>query len=112
MKLLVYIACPYSNDPEANVQEALRVASQIRDNGWAVPFVPVLTHFWEKAYPAPYETWMEMDFEYLRRCDAVLRLPGVSPGADREVAFAEKLGLFVSYDLDEIRRYCAYEVVV
>ena len=29
----------------------------------------------------------------VRRCDGILRLPGESPGADREQSHAERLGL-------------------
>ena len=38
----------------------------------------------------------------LARCDAVLRLPGESTGADQDVATARRLGLPVYYGLDEI----------
>lgn len=38
----------------------------------------------------------------LQRCDAVLRLPGDSIGADQDVAIAESRGLPVYYDLGEI----------
>jgi hypothetical protein len=34
--------------------------------------------------------------------DAVLRLPGTSPGADREVALALSLGIPVYYDIEEM----------
>jgi hypothetical protein len=35
-----------------------------------------------------------------RRCDALLRLPGDSPGADEEVKMASELGLPVLTGLD------------
>jgi hypothetical protein len=38
----------------------------------------------------------------LQRCDAVLRLPGDSTGADQDVAIAESRGLPVYYDIAEI----------
>ena len=38
----------------------------------------------------------------LRHCDAVLRLPGESTGADRDVAIANELGLPVYHDLTDI----------
>lgn len=38
----------------------------------------------------------------LERCDAVLRLPGESTGADQDVAIAESRGLPVYYDIAEI----------
>lgn len=36
------------------------------------------------------------------RCDAVLRLPGASRGADRDVARAQALGLPVYHHIDEL----------
>ncbi|HEY9330982.1 MAG TPA: DUF4406 domain-containing protein [Streptomyces sp.] len=38
----------------------------------------------------------------LARCDAVLRLPGDSAGADQDVALARRRGLPVYYDIAEI----------
>lgn len=38
----------------------------------------------------------------LERCDAVLRLPGESKGADNDVAIARERGLPVYYRIDEI----------
>ena len=40
----------------------------------------------------------------LEHCDAVLRLPGESTGADQDVAIAQERGLPVYYELDEIPR--------
>jgi hypothetical protein len=40
----------------------------------------------------------------LQHCDAVLRLPGESVGADQDVATAERLGLPVYYDIAQIPR--------
>jgi hypothetical protein len=50
---------------------------------------------------------MELDFGWVRRCDAVLRLPGASSGADREVALAERLGLPVFGSVDEVLTWAA-----
>ena len=38
----------------------------------------------------------------LQRCDAVLRLPGASRGADRDVAIVEARGLPVYYALEDV----------
>ncbi|GAA3394275.1 DUF4406 domain-containing protein [Cryptosporangium minutisporangium] len=38
----------------------------------------------------------------LQHCDAVLRLPGVSTGADQDVAIAHERGLPVWYRLEEV----------
>jgi hypothetical protein len=40
----------------------------------------------------------------LQHCDAVLRLPGASRGADQDVAIAEARGIPVYRSLDEIPR--------
>jgi hypothetical protein len=45
---------------------------------------------------------MKQDFEWLKCCDAVLRLPGESTGADREVALAKELGIPVYYSIADI----------
>ena len=38
----------------------------------------------------------------LQHCDAVLRLPGASAGADQDVAIATERGLPVYYDISEL----------
>ena len=43
----------------------------------------------------------------LQHCDAVLRLPGVSTGADQDVAIARKRGLPVYFDVAQIPGYVA-----
>jgi hypothetical protein len=40
----------------------------------------------------------------LQHCDAVLRLPGNSTGADQDVAIARELGLPVYYSVEDIPR--------
>lgn len=45
----------------------------------------------------------------LRHCDAVLRLPGASTGADQDVATARELGLPVYADVREIPRHNVQE---
>ena len=32
---------------------------------------------------------MKLDFEWIKSCDALLRIEGISSGADREVEFAK-----------------------
>ena|ERR1700730_2590494 len=38
----------------------------------------------------------------LERCDAVLRIPGESKGADQDVSIAQQRGLPVFYELDDV----------
>ena len=41
----------------------------------------------------------------IERCDAILRLPGESKGADNDVRLAHERGIPVYYDIDEIPVY-------
>jgi hypothetical protein len=45
---------------------------------------------------------MELDNEWVLRCDALLRLPGESQGADAEVELAKKHGIPVFYSIEEL----------
>jgi hypothetical protein len=102
MRAKVYIAGPYTKgDVAVNVRNAINAANELADLGFA-PFVPHFTHFWHMLYPRPYEFWLELDNEFLPDCDAILRLPGESSGADKEVALATKLGLPIFYDVETL----------
>jgi len=95
----VYIAGPYTHgDVAVNVRSAVAAGLDIADAGH-VPFVPHLFHFAHLVFPQPYEVWMQLDLSWLACCHAVLRLPGHSPGADREVERAMQLGLPVYHSL-------------
>jgi hypothetical protein len=98
----VYVAGPYSKgDVGANVRRAYEAARALADAGLAA-FVPHHTHFWHLLFPRPYEDWLDLDLAFLPCCDAVLRLPGASTGADNEVTRAESLGIPVFTDLDAL----------
>lgn len=87
----VYVAGPYTKgDVAQNVKLAIAAGDRLIGLGFA-PFIPHLSHFQHMLYGRPYETWLALDFEWLRACDAVLRLAGDSAGADREVALAIEL---------------------
>lgn len=90
--MLVYIAGPYTKpDPVQNTHHMIRVADALLDLG-VVPVVPHLTMFWHLLCPRPYEQWLEYDLHVMARCDAVLRVPGLSSGADGEVQEAKRNG--------------------
>lgn len=102
MSKLVYIAGPYTKpDPCVNVHEHIRVADKVAALGYT-PVVPVLSHFWHTMSPHPYEFWMKIDLDMLERCDAVIRIPGESSGADREVAHAEAHGIPVFGSIEKM----------
>jgi nucleoside 2-deoxyribosyltransferase len=101
LRARVYIAGPYSSgDVEANVEEAMAAAAALIEAG-AAPFVPHLSHYLHARRPQPYEVWIEIDLAWLEGADALLRLPGHSPGADIEVGAALKRGILVFHSLED-----------
>lgn len=89
---LVYVAGPYTKpDPVENTHRMIRIADALLDAG-VVPVVPHLTMFWHFLRPRPYEQWLDYDLCVMERCDVVLRVPGESNGADREVYQATRSG--------------------
>ena len=94
----IYVAGPYTQgDVGRNVGTAIDNASYLIAHGFA-PYVPHLSHFLHIAHAQRYETWLALDLEWLAQCDALLRLPGESPGAEVEVdwAIAHYMPIFYS----------------
>lgn len=101
----VYVASPYTGDTELNTRRAIDTADALLLRGYA-PFVPHLSHFWNMRHEHDYETWLAWCLEWVPTCDVLLRLDGVSRGADREVALALNGKLNVYHSLDTL---CACE---
>ena len=101
MRKHIYVAGPLSGDFDGNRDRAIDAADQLLAVG-LYPFVPHLIVEWHRRHPHHYEVWMVLDFAWIRRCDALYRMPGPSPGADREVAFAHELGLPVFHTISDV----------
>jgi hypothetical protein len=102
MKAKIYIAGPYTKgDVAINVRTAFEVANKLADLDYA-PYVPHSTHFWHMLFPRPYEYWLKLDNEFLPCCDALLRIPGESSGADKEVLLAISKNIPVFHNIDEL----------
>lgn len=98
-KLWIYVSGPYTKgDPATNTRDALEAGTIILNAGH-IPIVPHLSHFWHFLFPRAYEEWMQYDFELIQKCDILLRLPGDSNGADREVRVAAQLGIPVIFSM-------------
>jgi len=101
----VYVAGAYSAPTEervrANVNAALDAGDLLEDAGLRA-FVPHLSHYRHLRRPRDYEHWMSIDFDWITRCDALLRLPSQSSGGDREVEFATRYGMPVFYDVEHV----------
>jgi len=85
----------------ANIRSAYAAANQLADLGYA-PFIPHATHFWDLMFHRPYEFWLELDNAFLPCCDAILRLPGPSHGADKEAELAARLGIPMFSDIPSL----------
>ncbi len=100
----IYIASPYTiGDKMENVRISMRAGDEILNMGH-VPYLPLLSHFWEMESAKPYETWLALDLVWLRSCDALVRLPGESSGADREVEEARKYRIPVYFGIEELKK--------
>ena len=99
--MLIYVAGPMTHDYPSALKMALNVGNQLVELGH-LPFFPQLLVTWDLYSPRTYEEWMSLDFRYILKCDALYRVSGLSPGADREVHFAEQHGIPVYYHLTDI----------
>jgi hypothetical protein len=104
-----YVAGPLSdNDPqimEQNINTAKEVGLDLFQLGH-FPFIPHLTHYadlWAEAhnYGMGYEDYMDWDIHFLKLCEGFLFIDS-SPGADRERAIAEELGLEIYEDVNDV----------
>lgn len=101
----VFISSPYTlGDISANVRKQMDSFNELMDLGFA-PFCPLLFHFQHIVHPRQYQDWLQIDLEYLSACDYLLRLPGESAGADREVEFAKEKGIPVFYSVEQLHVY-------
>jgi len=112
--LLILIAGPYRSGTGDNLAKLEEAAWPIFRRGH-VPMIgewvalPILSSAGATGVTDPladqvmYPTAQRL----LQHCDAVLRLPGASTGADQDVAIARDRGIPVYYDLDEIPQHAA-----
>lgn len=97
----IYVAGPITlGDPERNLRRAIDAADTLLRFG-AAPFVPHLHMAWHAVHPHEHAEWMAFDVCWLQCCDALLRLPGESVGADAEVEWCETHGTPVLRSLGE-----------
>ena len=96
----VYCAGPYTSNPNKNTRIAIQVGAKLLAMGHH-PFVPhAKSHLWDIVDDSmTWEKWMEYDLVWLAQCEALIRIPGESKGADLEVREARRLGIPVYYGL-------------
>ncbi len=108
--LVIYIAGPYSAptlaERETNTRRAMDVFLALLARGH-YPICPHLSHYPHERHKAllgaeiPYNVWIELDRQYLVRCDAIYYM-APSPGADDELRLARKCGKIVFENMDEV----------
>ena len=104
-QLFVYIASPYSiGDKLTNVKKSLEIANILMDKGF-IPYAPLLNHFQNEMFPRPEIDWLVFDINWISKCDALLRLPGRSSGADQEINVANMIRKPVFYSIEELVKW-------
>lgn len=95
----VYIASPYTlGDVAVNVKLQIDTGSILIERGYS-PFMPLLAHFVHLVHPQSYNTWIEWSAEWVKVCDVLLRVGGLSEGADNEVDLARAEMIPVYYSI-------------
>lgn len=101
----VFISGPYTlGDTAINVKKAMNLCNDLMELGFA-PYCPHLTHFLHINNPQPYEKWLELDIEYLKICDALIRISGKSSGADKEEDFAKNNKIPIFYNVSDLIKH-------
>ena len=104
----IYISGKYSagtiEERDENIRKANELAKSFAEQGWAVYCPHTQSQNWENETSLSHEDFLERDFEWIRRCDAIAMLEGwqESDGARREHQRAIELSMPRYYEeLDE-----------
>lgn len=101
MGLRVYVAGAISKgDLMVNIRRAVDAGAKIIDAGHEA-FVPHMSCYFNIIHPFHYERWMTWDFAWIEVCHALVRIPGESSGADREMVFARDHNIPVYLGVDD-----------
>lgn len=100
----IYVAGPISlGDQPVNIRQGIDAGLELLRRGFA-PYIPHLDFLLRLIDPIPWERCLQWDEQWILKCDALLRLPGESKGADREVVFALQHGIPVYYSIEALGR--------
>lgn len=100
------MAHPYSSDPHGNVRRSMHKWDELMSIEAFDVINPLWSHAQHCEINRDYEFWLEYDLRLIERCDAVYRVAGDSPGADREVAHAQRIGVPVFSELSNLLKWC------
>jgi hypothetical protein len=100
----VYISGPITQgDRNHNFHQAADAQRRLMLEGFA-PMNPMGTMILPFAWQPdmPHGLWLEVDFAWIEVCQAILRLPGYSVGADAELSYAEGLGIPIFHSIEQL----------
>lgn len=88
--IFIYVAGPYTRpDPVVNTSRAIQFGNWLLDRGYR-PFIPHLSMYQHFLQERHWQEWLDIDFDWIQKCDVLIRMPGESAGADQEVTLAER----------------------
>lgn len=91
---LIYLAGPITkNNRNLNFYQACEAQIRLMRTGEYSCYNPMLSMANFENSNLSWDDWLDCDESWIRVSDLVLRLPGESKGADREVAFAKSIGI-------------------
>jgi hypothetical protein len=98
----IYVAGPICNgNVLENAVKGVEAGRSLLEAGFS-PYIPHLNLFYQfQVNDFQYEKMLAWDMDWLAKCDAMVRLPGYSPGADREQAFCRKNHIPVYFGMDD-----------
>ena len=97
----IFIAGPYGDHNTkdiiaCNVAIADRVARNFLAQGHQVYCPHKMAWGWECDHRLTRDVFLDLDRSFLKHwAEAIYRIPGISPGADAEIRYAEQLGLII-----------------
>lgn len=104
----IFIAGPVTGSGEVieNMERAADAATELIDLGYSI-YCPHSHGFHlDPACRLKHKTWLEISLAWLPYCDAVLRLPGASGGADQECRAAFDRGIPIYKSIQELTEKC------
>jgi len=109
---LLYVAGRYRSASAAEVERNIRFAEQFgmlaAETGLWFPVIPhANTMHWERIWGFDDEFYLQGTMELMRRCDALLLIPGAetSDGAIAEVLEAQRLNMNIFYNWEQLVEY-------
>jgi len=106
---LVYVAGPFRAPNSWEIEQNIRRAETLALEVWRAGFAALCPHcntrFFQGA--ADDKIWLEGDLEMLRRCDAMILVPGwgKSSGTRAEITEAERLEIPVFQSLIKMKEF-------